>query len=283
MLNNMPINRLNEDTKRIIMFTIIGIICFISIILAVVFSVLQESPEVPNKDVEVEVKEKEIIDFSSIFDNKLNNQEYEIRFIEKLIDDKEIVYSKFEINEKVNEKFDLDIKIPAINIDSLEVATINEEIDAIFAEKARNIITSEEDYETIYTVEYTAYINSNILSLVIKSNLKEGLNAQRVIVKAYTYNMTTNDLIDIDEMLSIKQLNRVDVQKEINNVVAQNAKEAQNLIDLGYKVYERNLSDEMYKIENIDNFFYGPNGALYIIYAYGNGSYTSELDIVTFR
>ena len=278
MLNNMPMNNSREDIKRKVMFIIIGIICVISIILAVVFQILQlATPE------EVVVEEKEIIDFSTVFNNQLNLQEYTIKPVEKINEDKDIVYARYDLNEKVDGKFELDIKIPIININTPEVATINDEIDSIFREKARNIITSEEDYEIIYSIEYTAYINSNILSLVIKSNLKEGVNAQRVIVKSYTYNITTNELIDIDEMLSIKQLNKADVQNEINNVVAQNAKEAQNLIELGYKVYERNLSDKMYKIENVDNFFYGPDGALYIIYAYGNNSYTTESDIVAFR
>ena len=84
-------------------------------------------------------------------------------------------------------------------------------------------------------------------------------------------------------MISIKQLNKSVIQGEINKVVEENARQSQSLIDLGYNVYERNLSDEMYKIENVDNFFYGPNGNLYIIYAYGNNSYTSELDIIQIR
>lgn len=279
MLNNMPINNMKEDIKRKIIFIIIGIICIISIILAIVFQVLQgDTP----KEIKV-VEEKEIIDFKTIFDNKLNEQNYTLKSIQKIIEDKEFVYTKYDGSEKVDGKYDVDIKIPTINIDNEKTIAINKEIEDIFREKTRNIIKNEEDYEIIYTVEYTAYINSNILSLVIKSNLKEGANAQRVIVKAYNYDMTTNEVIDINEMISIKQLRKSEVQREINNVVAQNAKQAQNLIDLGYKVYERNLSDEIYKIENVDNFFFGPNGVLYIIYAYGNNSYTSELDVIPIK
>ncbi len=278
MLNNMPVNDKKIDTKRKIIFIIIGIICIISIILAVVFQVLQQATPQP-----VQIEEKEVIDFNLVFDNKLNQQDYIIKTLEKLDETKDIIYPRFDVTEKVDRKFELDIKIPAINIDNSVIDDINKEIDEIFIEKARNIITSEEEKETIYTVEYTAYINANILSLVIRSNLKEGSNAQRVLIKSYTYNLTTNELIDIDEMLSIKQLNKTAVQNEINNIVAQKAKEAQNLIDLGYEVYERNLQDEMYKIDNVDNFFYGPNGVLYVIFAYGNNSYTTEEDIVTFE
>ena len=38
--------------------------------------------------------------------------------------------------------------------------------------------------------------------------------------------------------------------------------------------------DDIYKIENTKNFFLGKNKTLYLIYAYGNKNYTSEMDIV---
>ena len=278
MLNNMPVNDMKENSKRKIMFIIIGIICIISIILAIVYQVSQLETATP------EIKEeKEIIDFKTIFNNELNEQGYPIKALQKFYDDKKIVYTINEQKEKVDGKYEIDVKLPLININNQTAITIDKEIESIFLEKVNNIKESEQAEEVIYTVEYTAYVNENILSLAIKSTLKEGIKAQRVIIKTYTYNITTNELIDIDEMLSIKKLNKSAVQGEINKVVSENAKQAQSLIDLGYKVYERNLSDEIYKIEKVTNFFYGPNGALYIIYAYGNNSYTSELDIIPIK
>lgn len=275
MLNNMPINDEKEDKKRKIMFIVIGMICAISIILAIVYQIIQlkTPPEIK--------EEKEIVEFKTIFNNELNEQGYPIKALEKFNEDKKIVYTLNEQKEKVDGKYDIDVKIPMININNTEIVSIDKEIEETFKEKINSIMESEEEYEIIYTVEYTAYINENILSLAIKSTLKEGIKAQRVIIKTYTYNMTTNEVIDIDEMMSIKKLNKSTVQGEINRVVQENAMQAQSLIDLGYKVYERNLSDEMYKIDNVSNFFYGPDGALYIIYAYGNNSYTSELDIIS--
>ncbi len=278
MLNNMPVNDMKENSKRKIMFIIIGIICIISIILAIVYQVSQLETATP------EIKEeKDIIDFKTIFNNELNEQGYPIKALQKFYDDKKIVYTINEQKEKVDGKYEIDVKLPLININNQTAITIDKEIESIFLEKVNNIKESEQAEEVIYTVEYTAYVNENILSLAIKSTLKEGIKAQRVIIKTYTYNITTNELIDIDEMLSIKKLNKSAVQGEINKVVSENAKQAQSLIDLGYKVYERNLTDEMYKIEKVTNFFYGPNGALYIIYAYGNNSYTSELDIIPIK
>lgn len=278
MLNNMPENGTKENKIRMIMFIIIGVICAISIILAIVFQISQLSS--PPEIIEPEV---EITDFKTIFDNKLNEQGNIVKVQERFNDDKEIVYTINEQREKKDGKYEIDIKIPLININNPTTLSIDKEIESVFQDKAKNIMNSEQDYETIYTVEYTAYINSNILSLVIKSTLKEGIKAQRVIVKTYTYNMTTNEIIGIDDLISIKNLNKDFVQNEINRIVQENAKQSQSLIELGYNVYERNLNDEMYKINNVSNFFYGPNGNLYIIYAYGNNSYTSELDIVPIR
>lgn len=277
MLNNMPINYMKENKIRIIIFIIIGVICVISIILAIVYQVsqLKTPPQIK--------EEKEIIDFKTIFNNELNEQGYTIKALQKFNEDKNIVYTLNEQKEKIDGKYDIDVKIPMININNSTIISIDKEIEATFQEKINSIMANEEENEVIYTVEYTAYVNENILSLAIKSTLKEGVKAQRVIVKTYTYNMTTNEVIDIDEMMSIKKLNKSAVQGEINKVVGENAKQAQSLIDLGYKVYERNLSDEMYKIEKVTNFFYGPDGVLYIIYAYGNNSYTSELDIIPIK
>ena len=278
MLNNMPVNDMKENGIRKIIFIIIGIICIISIILAIVYQVSQLEKHPP------EIKEdKGIVDFKSIFNNELNEQGYQIKTLQKFYEDKKIVYTINEQKEKVDGKYDIDVKIPLININNQTAINIDKEIESIFLEKINNIKTSEQENEIIYTVEYTAYVNENILSLAIKSTLKEGMRAQRVIIKTYTYNITTNELIDIDEMISIKKLNKSVVQGEINKLVGENAMQAQSLIDLGYKVYERNLSDEMYKVEKAMNFFYGPNGALYIIYAYGNNSYTSELDIIPIK
>ena len=45
----------------------------------------------------------------------------------------------------------------------------------------------------------------------------------------------------------------------------------------------RNLESEIYKIENITNFFLNGEGKLYIVFAYGNQNFTSEFDIVKYE
>ena len=53
----------------------------------------------------------------------------------------------------------------------------------------------------------------------------------------------------------------------------------EDLEKLGYNVYSRDVSNDMYKIENSKEF-YLTNDTLYIIYAYGNDNFTSEIDLI---
>ncbi len=132
----------------------------------------------------------------------------------------------------------------------------------------------------IYTVTYAAYLNENILSVVIKATLKEGNNAQKVTIQSYVYNISTNEEITLQKMLEIKGLNSDSVQDQIKETIQASINYSENLTSLGYETFKRNINDEMYKIENSNNYFLGPNRSIYIIYAYGNENPTTESDIV---
>lgn len=81
-------------------------------------------------------------------------------------------------------------------------------------------------------------------------------------------------------MLEIKGTNSKDVQQKITDTIQTSINYSENLASLGYETFKRNKDDEMYKIENVDNYFLGPNRSIYIIYAYGNKNFTTESDIV---
>ena len=139
---------------------------------------------------------------------------------------------------------------------------------------------SQDDQKTIYSVEYTAYVNSNILSLVIKSTLKEEQNPQRVIVKTYNYNISTNEQVSLAQLIEIRGLQNTYVNEQIRKTVEDSNNMALSLKNLGYNVYIRDLDSDIYKIQNTTNYILGKNNTLYIIYPYGNANYTSELDVV---
>ena len=285
MLIETQYNEQKENQKRKLIFIGITILCILCIIITVVIQIIQlnSEDEIRRDIISEENDEVEVIKFSDLFDNKINMQDYLIKQSYKKDTNKDIVYTVYEKSDKEENRYDLSVNIPTINIDNNTINDINEEILDIFKVKADDIIENDNNSEVIYTVEYTAYLNSNILSLIIKSTLKEGKNAQRVIVKGYNYNISTGEILNIEDLLLIKQLDKNTVKNQINTEIKQKAEQTEALINLGYNIYERNANDEMYKLENIDNIFYGPNGVIYIIFAYGNNNYTSELDIVTIK
>ena len=70
-----------------------------------------------------------------------------------------------------------------------------------------------------------------------------------------------------------------EVQNKINTDIQKEQKKTEDLIKLGYNVFSRDTKSDIYKIENITEYFVYNNN-IYIIFAYGNDKMTSEKDIV---
>ena len=270
------------DLRKIMIIMII-IICALSLTYGVYVQIFEKNKENTSSS---SLNENEIIEFEKLFDNNINTQGYVLNNNNKIDPSKEIVYTGHKTEKTYEGKYDIKVDIPIININNEKIDKINKEISKTFLEKAENIIADSENENTvnnIYTVEYTAYLNENILSLVIRSTLKVGTGAQRLIIKAYTYNISSNQEISLAEILKLKGITTESAQKEIKSTVQNSIDKTKNLAALGYTVYERDINSNIYKIENSNNFFLGPNGVIYIIYAYGNTKYTSESDIVVIK
>ena len=80
-------------------------------------------------------------------------------------------------------------------------------------------------------------------------------------------------------MILRKGFKQDEVQRKIRDRIKIEEKKVEDLKNLGYNIFERNSEDERYNIENTEEFFIR-NQRLYLIYAYGNDSLTSEMDIV---
>ena len=139
---------------------------------------------------------------------------------------------------------------------------------------------TETTQKTVYNVEYVAYQNGDIFSLVIKSTLKEGENPQRVIMQSYNYDIKNNAKVTLAQLLEKKQINVQTAQQVIRDTISKQAKDAQDLKELGYTVYTREVESDMYQIENANVYMMGQEGYLYIIYPYGNNHYTDAKDLV---
>lgn len=273
---------------RTIMFGGIIIVCIIAVGMAIYIPFSNNKPEQTNTledPTRATTENKELAgNFNKIFESKLDYQGYNVDTlgIIKNNREKDIVYTIYETKRVVDNRYDMDLKIPIINIsNNTSVEKFNEKIQSLFVDKANDIMKNAAQ-NTIYSIDYMSYVNTNILSLVIRSTLKEGNNPQRVIIQTYNYNLSTNEEITLNQILEIKGLNRQTVENTIMNEVKLANDEAENLKHLGYNVYTRDLTSNIYKLDHTDNYILGPDNKLYIIYPYGNANFTDEMDVIVF-
>ena len=218
-------------------------------------------------------------DFGNLFVNTVQNDNGENNN-KKQDESKPLVYTNYEKKESKLNSYDLEVRIPYINVKSDVVDGYNKEIEDIFVKIANNVLQSQ-NTNIIYTVDYVANVKDGILSVMIRSNLKEGANAQKVIIQTYNYDLRNNKEITLEEVLKIEKLQREDVESKIKSKIEEEEKKAEDLKSLGYNIYLRDTSSDIYTIENSTEF-YLDNNALYIIYAYGNAAETSQMDLVIF-
>lgn len=215
------------------------------------------------------------VNFESLLDNTLLDKgNYTVQ---KNNQDKEIIYTEYSKQEK-KDNHELDVNLPYINIKNQSVQDYNENIKNIFQAKAEEVLKSTNS-NVIYTVKYEAYIENNILSLIIYSDLKQDASAQRIIIQTFNFNLETNKELTLEDIIKIYELDEKTVQDKIDNEIKTEEKKAEDLKALGYNVFTRDTKSDMYKIKNATEFFVHNNN-LYIIYAYGNDKLTSERDIV---
>jgi len=253
--------------KKIII--IVSIIALILAMVSIVTTFLIKNNK-PKEDVnKINVEELEN-NFNNIFTNAIYPE---------IEENKEKVYLAYDIETEETGKFSIDTNIPNINIDTQIVKNINNDIFNSFAKNIIKVMEQTGAY-TIYNIDYVSYINNNILSLVIKCTLKEGSNPQRVIIKTYNYDMEKDKLLTLQEIINLKGLDGNETQNKILEKIQKEIDKFSEIANSGYNIYKRDINDLIYKIPNTTNFFLGNENVLYIVYSYGNNSYTSEVDLI---
>ena len=273
-------NKINK--RRIIIYSIAIFACILAIVVIIGIQILGNDvvdnffgvSKITKKTEEEENRLK--ANFDTLFQNQLeNNSSYEVKEIDK---HKAIVYTNYENTDKSANNYEMNVNLPYINIKNQSVQDYNENIKNIFQAKAEEVLKSTNS-NVIYTVKYEAYIENNILSLIIYSDLKQDSSAQRIIVQTFNFNLETNKELTLEDIIKIYELDEKTVQDKIDNEIKTEEKKAEDLKALGYNVFTRDTKSDMYKIKNATEFFVHNNN-LYIIYAYGNDKLTSERDIV---
>lgn len=276
-----PVLEKPKNTKPKAIYTVVILICIIVIGAAVYLQFFTEEKigvifGITEKDEDFSELES---NFNSLFTNDLEVLDDTQINITK-IDKNDIVYSKFN-KEVQNEDFTINVAIPFINIDEDTPKKFNEEIQNAFKLKTESVLQTT-DEKIFYTVSYKAYIQNDILSLVIKSELKENESKQRIIVQTYNYNLKEKRETTLEEIFNLKSINLTTADSKIRNAIKSKQQKNKSLSDLGYNLYERDYTSSVYDIKNSKQFLYGKDGRIYVIYAYGNDDFTSEMDLVIF-
>ncbi len=268
--------------RTIIIYSVAAIACILAIVVIVGISILGNDTingifqinKIINKTEQEEANLK--ANFTNLFDNKITYTS-EINII-KEDENKELIYTNYEKNEKTD-NYEINVVLPYINIQSSKIQSWNNEIKSTFEEKAKQILKSNNETKTIYSTKYTANIENNILSIMIYADLKENTASQRILIQTYNFNLETKKELNLQDTLEIYNLDEKQIQNKINSDIKKENQKSQELKDLGYNVFTRDIEDTKYKIENTTEFFI-KNKNLYIIYPYGNEQGTSEYDII---
>lgn len=277
--------RVKIPKSQIFCFALIMIVCIIAIVEALYYVMnpnIQDNKNIADNSLSnAQITDMTLVDnFDDVFQNSFKNTNTSEE-AEKIDADKDYIYTSYEKAEVNSGNYEIDVKIPMININSEEIKSYNEDIKQVFQDKAESILNGSSN-RAVYSVDYEAFLNNNILSVVIRSTLKEGSNPQRVIIQTYCYNIKEMKKVEFSDIMTLKNLDTNTVQEKIRKQIQGKQEEAKALQQLGYSVYIRDLRSDRYDVENISNFFIDENNNVYVIYAYGNSSNTDVTDIVIF-
>lgn len=275
-------------TRKYIFFVVLVLICIVAMCLGIYAQFFYKYADTDIFMIGINIgakKTAEEIDilksnFNSLFNNSLvvNSEEIKASKIEKKND---YVYTGYNLINEDENYYSVNVQVPVINIDSDKAREINSKIKTEFYDIANNIMRRTEG-NTIYTVSYAAFINNDVLSLVIKSSLKETNKSEKLIVKTYNYAISEDREISLNDLITLKGTTKEDVQKTIDNDIKTAYTNAKIIAEQFGNLYERDLSSDIYKVDNTSTFFLTQDGYVYIVYAYGNNDYTTEIDLIIF-
>ena len=219
--------------------------------------------------------------FNDMFQNGIKQHLTSEANVQKIEEDNELVYTAYELVNEDEAYYSVDAQIPIINIDSQTAKKINQEIKQEYYDKANSVMRQDEG-NTIYKVTYQAFVNEDILSLVIRASLKEDNKSEKVSVKTYAYSLSQEEEVSIEQLIDLKKTTVETVQKNIDKEIKKADEDARIIANEYGTSFERNLESKIYKVDSIDTYFLTEDGYVYIIFPYGNEDYTNEMDIVIF-
>lgn len=248
---------------------IISLVVILLILIAVAVFLFLDNKK--HEDIERQ-EEEAIINAEENFKKLFTNLEY-------TENENEAVTLSYQMKKEEYGKYDVDVNVPLLNIETDTANAVNRNINEIFVGKLTSIMNESTVY-TKYMVDYVAYTNNNIISLIIKANLKEGNNPQRLIVKTYNYDLRENKLLGLVDYIEKMNFDKGTIQTQITTYIREKSAGVDTSLTEEYNLYVRDIRSEEYLLENVRNYYIGQDGKLYIVFAYGNNYYTETVDVI---
>lgn len=280
------VNKLTGKNK-IIFFVVLFLICVVAICIAIYGQYFYKYSDTDPLMIGIHIGAKKTTeeyaslksDFNNLFTNELHSNVENLK-VDKINTSQNVVYTYNKVENKDENYYDVNVKIPTLNINNESAKKINSEIIEKFDKKAKDIMTNPEEGYTIYKVDYVAFVNNGIVSIAIKENFKTGSKGETVTITTYNYNIPEKSEIELKDLIKLKETDVETVQKNIISSIESVALK-NNDVAKEYGGLIRNSQDKMYKIENTKNAFLTDDGYVYIVYDYADKN-TNEIDIVIF-
>lgn len=277
-----------KGKNKVLFFVVLALVCIIAMCLAIYTQFFYKYSETDPLMIGINIGSQKTAEelatleanFNNLFQNGLKVNSENVN-IEKNREESDLVYSMYKIENTDENYYMVNAVIPTINIKSQKVSELNESIKSEFYDKANNIMRQSDEF-IVYNVTYQAFVNEDIVSVVIKATLKEGNKAEKVSIKTYNYSMSADRQVSLKDLVELKKTTVATVQSTINSEVKTAYNNAKIIAAEYGNLYERDLNSDIYKVENATTFFLTDDGYVYVIYAYGNKDYTNEMDIVIF-
>lgn len=260
-----------NKNKNIIFITLIVLILLMGLI-TVALLILNKNTK--NNLVENTLEEN-IVSQETLEEN-FKNALYNVNYTE---DNESMVELVFDYEESKENKYNVRVNLPKIKLETDVTTQINDEIIDVYGDKLLDIINNSKEF-TLYYIDYVTYVNDNILSIVIKTTLKEGNNPQRLAIQTYNYDLINDRILELDDILDLKDIEKSNTQQKVIETVRQKNANTNILSEQGYNIYVRDIRSDEYLIENIKTFFVGEDGHVFILFPYGNKNFTETMDII---
>lgn len=275
-------------TRKIVFFVVLALICILALCVGIYtqffYKYAATDPFLIGINLGAEKTKEEYAlleaNFNGLFTNELKVNSESID-VEKIKGSNDIVYTAYDIKQEDETYYSIDVKLPIININTSYIKELNQQIKTDFYESANSYMRQKE-MNVVYSVDYAAYINEQILSIVVKASLREGENPEKIIVKTYNYNMLEDKEVSLEDLITYKGTSVEFVQNTINDEIKTAYDNAVIIADQFGHMYDRDLKSDMYKVENTENYFLTQDGYVYVVYSYGNKEYTNVVDIIIF-